>query len=1136
MRANCPCVVSKYFMFQKYGEYFMMKKICVLMALCILFSAIGYNRRLSSVLAYDELDIDYYNCGDYTVFHSDYISDKNNHYYNCAYTNNGRKYGCNDLVFNRCGEENRYNPNRTDSSIYMLDNSQYDVHLDINGIPVYSYYLVRANAKSDMVGADVRLCYIRYIGDKNYDTDLLKITPSGRIVARDGVDVGGVTAGQWFSYAVAIDMANHNADIYISGTYKHTVSFSASIKQLSLVRLWLYHDAENDGDLYLDELEVTGMHKKYTGDDSNMSSIFHSVEPIKEYLADKTAFHGYSGAMFTGGTKSYPGIEYNEEKSEIYGDCKVINKTFGINLVEYTSFFKGSGITIYKDKGIAEFGDTKTTLVLQKNGSKYLIPVKEFARELMDRYVFDDSNGMIIVSKDEINLDLAGEIPEYTKPHNTVYQYTDIIALNRFLAFERPSADRIKADFEAKSAPHPRIMADKAQFDLLRDEYYRSGSPAKSMCDTIVLNADRILKLDPREYNIPDKQRILTISRELLRRMEYLGAAYQITGNQVYADCAWENLYKTINFPDWNPSHMIDVGELNAAFAIGFDWMYDGFTEEQRQQIYEGVKRQGLDVTRLCYYGRVPRWAQWANYTSAFTSWKSNFNAVINGGALAAAMAFAEYDPDYCFDIAEKAVRSLEYTMIGFQPDGSWIESIAYWNYTLSYLAKGVGSMLTTIGTDYGLMDYPGVEKTALWIRSMISPQGGNNFHDSSKIKSAPEWCLWLGNVYNNTGYSSMRRSATTGGGGGVYDAIWYKSGVPTTETGLPLYVASHGIESVSDRSAYGDANAMYFSAHGGSVFCYHSHCDTGNFVYEANGVRWVDDLGSENYDVQRDGGLGHYGSYRRRAEAHSVVVINPNTGDRDGGQRDDAFSPLLKAAETGNGSFSEYNMTDAYRDYVSFYHRQFHTDRSAKSLVISDYINLKDTGDVCWFMITPATVTWTDNTHFVLKKNNQTLYGAVDVVGNVTDLTGTTTACEPLLGAPVLEGQNTNSGYSRIVVRGNGEGNVLIRVTLSPDSCFSSDDIAGINNYIAEDASVYNNGEPLGDYIEAGQLSADIKLHTYGTEQLDSSLILAHYDDMGNLLKVKYSDTLSVSLDTETFGGYIKTYLWDMKNLRPIK
>ena len=432
-------------------------------------------------------------------------------------------------------------------------------------------------------------------------------------------------------------------------------------------------------------------------------------------------------------------------------------------------------------------------------------------------------------------------------------------------------------------------------------------------------------------------------------------------------------------------------------------------------------------------------------------------------------------------------------------------------------------------------MSYPGVEKTPLWIRSMISPLGGNNFHDSSKMTKVTEWLLWLGKVYDNTSYSSMRRAALGTGGGGVYDAIWYKPGIPTTESGIPNYIASEGIESVSDRSAYNDSSAMYFSAHGGSVFCYHSHCDTGNFVYEANGVRWADDLGSESYDVQRDGGLGFYGSYRRRAEAHNVVVINPNTSDREGGQSNDAFAPLIRAKETAYGSFSEYDMSDCYRDYASMYHRQFHTDHSTKSLIVSDYINLKDSSDVCWFMTTPATVAWTDDTHFVLTKDTQTLYGTVEAIGNVTDLTGTTTACEPLLGAPILEGQNANKGYSRIVVRGTGEGNVLIRVTLSPNSTFAYDAISDVHNYIIEDTVITNNGASLGDSVQAGSVSATAAVHTYGDTAVDASLIVAHYDDLGKLIGAELSDTFDVTLTNQASGGYIKTYVWDMKNLRPM-
>jgi hypothetical protein len=28
-------------------------------------------------------------------------------------------------------------------------------------------------------------------------------------------------------------------------------------------------------------------------------------------------------------------------------------------------------------------------------------------------------------------------------------------------------------------------------------------------------------------------------------------------------------------FSDWNPSHFLDVAEMTAALAIGYDWLYE---------------------------------------------------------------------------------------------------------------------------------------------------------------------------------------------------------------------------------------------------------------------------------------------------------------------------------------------------------------------------------------------------------------------------------------------------------------------------------------------------------------------------------------------------------------------------------
>lgn len=48
----------------------------------------------------------------------------------------------------------------------------------------------------------------------------------------------------------------------------------------------------------------------------------------------------------------------------------------------------------------------------------------------------------------------------------------------------------------------------------------------------------------------------------------------------------------------------------------------------------------------------------------ADAAWSSNFNGIVNSGAIYAALAFMEFDGVFCSDLAEKAIRSIEYTFM----------------------------------------------------------------------------------------------------------------------------------------------------------------------------------------------------------------------------------------------------------------------------------------------------------------------------------------------------------------------------------------------------------------------------------------------------------------------------------------
>lgn len=1059
--------------------------------------------------AYDEIEIDE-NCGDLAFFDSRYISDIGDTYKNC---NVAEKE--NIIRFHRC--EQRYNPERTDNSIYMEKINQNDCHIDLSAGKVFPYMLIHTKFKTDAVGANIRLFYLRQSENGvRCDQELLKITPSGKLTISDGTVLTNVENGTWYEIHAVLNFASHRAEIYLNGEKKCDAALNSAIARLDLVRIWL--DTGAAGNLTLDDLQLIGMQKPFRMGEENFSSVFPNDAPIENYLSDKTAFHAFGKSVFVGGEKTYPdcNMEYDHGADEIYADKKTLYAAYGLHLTQSGNSLRSDNIVMTAGSDAVTVNGKKVSLgqKVKRDGDDILVPLTAFSKKVLGLYTFTDGEGLLITAKTPISLDMSEHKKEY-QINGVVDPKLNIVKeLNHYMEFPRPAAAEIRKKYETDGERgHPRVLATEGDFERIRSER-NTDSYTRDMCNYLIAKANGVINKQPFAYQLLDKQRLTSVPSELHQRIILLGFAWQMTGDKKYVNSAWKNLKAVAEFPDWNPSHMIDIGEINYAFAIGYDWLYDGFSEEQRSTIYRAAKEKGLDETRKCYYGRVPRWTQYANRTDAFVKWKSNFNTVINGGVLAGAAAFIERDPDYCFDIMEKSVRSLEYTMIGFGPEGAWIEGINYWCYTMSYLSKGVGALISATGSDFGLMSAAGLKETGVFFSSMNSEIGVNNFHDTWQGRHESPTLLWLARVYDEPALQTVRRSfIEKHGGRTVYDVLWNRSDWTEEDGSLPLSVSTRGLESVSVRSGY-DAEDMYFSAHAGVVMCYHSHADVGSFVYDALGVRWAADLGAEDYNIWRDaviadGDNGFYKPYRRRAEAHNVVVIDPNTNSSDGGQISDAFVPLTRFEETGTITEAAYDMTPAYADKLRDYTRTFRVDRLHQTLEITDTMTFLSTGQLNWFMTTPAEVEWLISGYFLLKKDGKTLYGKATLTG--ADLQTETTACEPLLGAPACKGQSSNPGYRRLRLYNKAcSGTVTLRVLLSPTK-------EGLNPPpIAVTGWSY---QAAGDGFD---VTVDFQCSVYNTPV---TLIAAYKDENGILLKAQpQKQTLYQSM-TETGTAELRAF-----------
>lgn len=126
-------------------------------------------------------------------------------------------------------------------------------------------------------------------------------------------------------------------------------------------------------------------------------------------------------------------------------------------------------------------------------------------------------------------------------------------------------------------------------------------------------------------------KRLLGVSRLALKRIFYLSYAYRMTKEEKYAYRATQEMLSVSRFPDWNPSHFLDVGEMVLALSIGYDWLYEYLEPEIRSIVRDAIVEKGLDAA-------APD--EW------FYRAVSNWNSVCNGGLLCGALAVFEDVPD----------------------------------------------------------------------------------------------------------------------------------------------------------------------------------------------------------------------------------------------------------------------------------------------------------------------------------------------------------------------------------------------------------------------------------------------------------------------------------------------------------
>ena len=537
-------------------------------------------------------------------------------------------------------------------------------------------------------------------------------------------------------------------------------------------------------------------------------------------------------------------------------------------------------------------------------------------------------------------------------------------------------------------AQHPRLIAHDD--DIRRIRQVTGTDPvARDWLGKVRDRGTRLLAEPPVEHKVIGP-RMLTQSRNALERVYTWALLYRLEGDRRFAERARSELLTIAAFRDWNPSHFLDVAEMAHAVAIGYDWLYDLLTPDDRMVVRRALITLALRPVLDLY--RAQR---------GWVVAEHNWNQVCNGGMVLAALAIADEEPALAAAVILQAVESVRRALHTYGPDGGWPEGPGYWNYATRYTVYLLAALETALGADFNLAQSPGLELSGLFRLHAAGPTGRMfNFADGGEREEVAPMLFWMSRRFDRPLYAWIERQFT--GRPHPLDLVWFDHrGEGPGTSRVPPDAWFRGIDTVFMRSMWEDPNAVFVWFKGGNNQANHSHLDLGTFVIDAEGQRWAVDLGADDYDLPGYFGRQRWTYYRLRTEGHNTLVVNGENQDAA------ARAPIVAFSPQPDRTHAVADLSAAYRAHATRVRRGVALlDR--RHVLVQDEIEATTRVDVVWTMHTPADVRL-DGARATLRLRDRYLFA------RILEPAGAWFSVMPASAPPPQAG---NQGIVRLVVR----------------------------------------------------------------------------------------------------------------------
>lgn len=488
--------------------------------------------------------------------------------------------------------------------------------------------------------------------------------------------------------------------------------------------------------------------------------------------------------------------------------------------------------------------------------------------------------------------------------------------------------------------PHPRLFVDGYKTFAAFNAEAETNALWKSYRSFLVADADRRLDLplvEPKKIGM----RLLDKSWKVTYTLNSLATAYRLTGDGRYLARAKKELLATCAWPSWNPSHYLDVATLQIGIALAYDWLYDDLTCEERATVRAAIVAKGWDEaeqTTKCW---------WKKTTSNWQAWCWN-------GIGLAALAIAEDVPDRAEAYVTELQKLLPISLKELAPNGAYPEGPSYWEAGVGNAVLLAAAIESATDLKCTFVETPGFLVSGSFPRHLHDPQGlAYNFSDAGRGRMGISLSvLWLAGRAGERSWAQScleqlerrpwERIARPYNYGYVSFLVyaWSKK-LPAESKPLPLDYSGLGPNPVvTMRTAWNDSLAAFVGLKGGSARVNHGHMDVGSFIYSARGVRWAEDLGSQDYHSIEKLGMSlwdmrptsdRWKIFRISEKGHNLVTI-------------DDLPPVVAGMGTiektdfgAERSSATINLDDIYRGQAKTARRTAILDRKTGALTLVD-------------------------------------------------------------------------------------------------------------------------------------------------------------------------------------------------------